>query len=97
MVYVVATFAGLVATAPVGAAAFVPHLIDRPVWYALALPVGAAYAAGLATGLWPNLDELRVNWGVDQVFEPQWSDDQREQAYAGWKKAVERSRGWVEE
>ncbi len=59
--------------------------------------LGAAYAAGLATGLWSNLDELRANWGVDQVFEPQWSEDQREQAYAGWKKAVERSRDWVEE
>jgi glycerol kinase len=59
--------------------------------------LGAAYAAGLATGLWSNLDELRANWGVDQVFEPQWSEDQREQAYAGWKKAVERSRDWVDE
>jgi glycerol kinase len=58
--------------------------------------LGAAYAAGLATSLWSNLDELRANWDVDRVFEPQWSKDQREHAYAGWKKAVERSRGWVE-
>ena len=58
--------------------------------------LGAAYAAGLATGLWSNLDELRANWGMDRTFEPQWSEDQRETAYAGWKKAVERSRGWVE-
>jgi len=58
--------------------------------------LGAAYAAGLATGLWSGLDELRANWGIDRVFEPQWSDDRRETAYAGWKRAVERSRGWME-
>jgi len=57
--------------------------------------LGAAYAAGLATGLWSDLDELRANWGVDRIFEPAWSEDRREEAYAGWKKAVERSRGWV--
>ncbi|MEE8389506.1 MAG: glycerol kinase GlpK [Anaerolineae bacterium] len=57
--------------------------------------LGAAYAAGLATGLWSNLDELRANWSVDRIFEPRWSEDQREQAYVGWKKAVERSRDWV--
>ncbi len=59
--------------------------------------LGAAYAAGLATGLWANLDELRANWGVDRTFEPQWSEGKREAAYTGWKKAVERSRDWVEE
>ena len=57
--------------------------------------LGAAYAAGLATGLWSNLDELRSNWAMDRVFEPQWDDDQREEGYAGWQKAVERTRGWV--
>jgi glycerol kinase len=59
--------------------------------------LGAAYAAGLATGLWSNLDELRTNWGVDRTFGPQWSEEKREAAYVGWKKAVERSRDWVEE
>ncbi|MCK4451131.1 MAG: glycerol kinase GlpK [Anaerolineae bacterium] len=59
--------------------------------------LGAAYAAGLATGLWSGLDELRANWCVDRVFEPQWDEARREEAYAGWKKAVERSRGWVGE
>ena len=58
--------------------------------------LGAAYAAGLATGLWAGLDELRVNWGVDRVFEPQWDEARREEAYAGWKRAVERSQGWVQ-
>ncbi len=59
--------------------------------------LGAAYAAGLATGLWSGLDELRANWGVDRVFEPRWDKARREAAYAGWQKAVERSRGWVAE
>jgi glycerol kinase len=59
--------------------------------------LGAAYAAGLATGLWSGLDELRANWSVDRIFEPAWDEARREEAYAGWKKAVERSRGWVRE
>ncbi|NLE43925.1 MAG: glycerol kinase GlpK [Chloroflexi bacterium] len=59
--------------------------------------LGAAYAAGLAAGLWTDLDELRANWGVDRVFEPTWSQDRREASYAGWKKAVERSRAWVDD
>ena len=58
--------------------------------------LGAAYAAGLATGLWSSLGQLRANWGVDRVFEPQWDEARREEGYAGWKKAVERSHGWVE-
>ena len=59
--------------------------------------LGAAYAAGLATGQWTGLDQLRSNWAVDRVFEPHWTDARRESAYAGWKKAVARSRAWVEE
>jgi len=58
--------------------------------------LGAAYAAGLAVGLWSDLEELRANWGVDRVFEPQWDEARREAAYGGWKRAVERSRGWVQ-
>ena len=57
--------------------------------------LGAAYAAGLAAGLWPDLETLRANWGVDRVFEPQWDEARREEQYAGWKRAVERTRGWV--
>jgi len=59
--------------------------------------LGAAYAAGLATGLWSGLDELQANWRIDRVFEPRWSVDRREEAYAGWKRAVERSKGWVDD
>ncbi len=58
--------------------------------------LGAAYLAGLATGYWSSLDEMRDNWQVDRVFEPTWSDDQREHGYHEWKKAVERTRGWLD-
>lgn len=58
--------------------------------------LGAAYMAGLATGVWQSTDDLRANWGVDRVFEPAWSEDQRAAGYRGWQKAVERARGWVE-
>ena len=58
--------------------------------------LGAAYMAGLATGLWENLEDLRANWGVDRVFKPKWTDEQREKAYKGWLKAIERTRNWVE-
>jgi glycerol kinase len=58
--------------------------------------LGAAYAAGLATGFWSGTDELRTNWAEDERWEPRWSDDQRRDGYAGWHKAVERTLGWVD-
>jgi glycerol kinase len=58
--------------------------------------LGAAYAAGLATGLWSGLDDLKANWGMDRAFEPAWSEERRTRGYAGWKRAVERTRDWVE-
>ena len=57
--------------------------------------LGAAYAAGLATGLWEGLDALEANWGEDRTFEPQWEETSREEGYKGWKKAVERAKNWV--
>jgi glycerol kinase len=58
--------------------------------------LGAAYAAGLASGVWRSLEELEAQWRADRRWEPTWSADRREQGYAGWKKAVERTFGWVE-
>jgi glycerol kinase len=57
--------------------------------------LGAAYAAGLAVGVWSDVDSLRSQWSVDREWEPRWSEDQRDTAYRGWKKAVERSLGWT--
>ena len=68
--------------------------VVRPV-VAETTALGAAYAAGLAVGIWTDLESLRSHWKVDREWEPRWSQDQREAAYAGWKKAVERSLDWV--
>ncbi len=57
--------------------------------------LGAAYAAGLAAGLWRSTDELRSHWRVDREFNPSLSADMRTEMYEGWKKAVEKSRGWI--
>ncbi|MFA1543791.1 glycerol kinase GlpK [Actinomadura monticuli] len=69
--------------------------VSRPV-VAETTALGAAYAAGLATGFWTTTDELRRNWNEDKRWEPTWNDDQRRIGYAGWKKAVERTYGWVD-
>jgi glycerol kinase len=59
--------------------------------------LGAAYAAGLATGFWKDTDELRANWHEDERWEPRWSEEQRAKGYAGWQKAVQRTLDWVDE
>ena len=58
--------------------------------------LGAAYLAGLAVGLWPDTAQLSRMWRPAETYEPKMSADQREGLYAGWKRAVERARGWVE-
>jgi glycerol kinase len=57
--------------------------------------LGAAYAAGLAAGVWGSLDELKAHWQAERVFEPGWNQNRRDAAYHGWQKAVEKARGWV--
>ena len=59
--------------------------------------LGAAYAAGLATGFWKDTDELRANWNEAERWEPRWSDEQRARGYAGWQKAVQRTLDWVDD
>ena len=56
--------------------------------------LGAAYLAGLAVGFWSSEQEVAEQWAIDRTFEPQMSEDQRNSLYAGWKRAVERSRNW---
>jgi glycerol kinase len=58
--------------------------------------LGAAYAAGLATGLWDGLDDLRAHWQQDRRFEPVMPVEEREQRYRTWQKAVSKSLDWVE-
>jgi glycerol kinase len=69
--------------------------VSRPV-VAETTALGAAYAAGLATGFWSSTGELKANWNESRRWEPQWNDQQREDGYAGWKKAVQRTLNWVE-
>jgi glycerol kinase len=57
--------------------------------------LGAAYAAGLATGLWSGLDQLRSQWREARRWMPQMAEDRRIALMSSWKKAVERSLGWV--
>jgi glycerol kinase len=59
--------------------------------------LGAAYAAGLATGFWDNLEDLRKNWAMDKTWEPRMDVGQREELYRNWKRAVERTFDWIEE
>ena len=57
--------------------------------------LGAAYLAGLAVGYWSGLDEIAAQWRVDAEFTPEMGVEQREGLYAGWRRAVERARGWI--
>jgi glycerol kinase len=58
--------------------------------------LGAAYAAGLATGFWSEVEDLRANWGKDKEWQPQMDAAEREREYGFWKKAVTRTFDWVE-
>ncbi len=58
--------------------------------------LGAAYAAGLAVGLWRDTDELRELWAEDRRWEPAIDDATREHGIARWHQAVERTLDWVE-
>lgn len=58
--------------------------------------LGAAYLAGLAVSFWESPQEVADQWAIDRTFEPSMSAEQREELYAGWKKAVSRSQGWAE-
>jgi glycerol kinase len=58
--------------------------------------LGAAFAAGLATGFFKDLDDLRSQWQEDQSWTPRLDSVSRERLYAQWKKAVTRSFDWAE-
>ena len=58
--------------------------------------LGAAYAAGLATGFWSEVEDLRANWGKDKEWTPQMDPQEREKEYGFWKKAVTRTFDWLD-
>ena len=57
--------------------------------------LGAAFLAGLGTGVWSSTDDLRETWQLDRRFEPSGSRADAETAYTRWKDAVGRSRSWA--
>jgi glycerol kinase len=66
-----------------------PAIVETTAW-------GAAALAGLAVGFWRDLDEVAAIRRVDRRFEPTMADAERDRLVRGWRRAVERSRGWVE-
>jgi len=57
--------------------------------------LGAAYAAGLATGVWSSTDDVCANWHEAARWAPRMDADEVEHRYARWREAVERSLEWV--
>ena len=73
-------------------------LLQRPVVRPTVLEttaLGAAYLAGLATGVYGSLEDIASNWKEDRRFEPRISEGDSERRRARWREAVERSKGWA--
>lgn len=58
--------------------------------------MGAAYLAGLATGVWHDRTELQSRWQAARTFTPAMHEARRTQLYHGWREAVRRSQNWLE-
>jgi glycerol kinase len=59
--------------------------------------LGAAYAAGLAVGYWPNTQSLRKNWRKSAEWKPSMAATTRDAGYRKWKKAVQRTLDWIDD
>jgi glycerol kinase len=70
--------------------------VVRPI-VAETVSLGAAYAAGLAVGFWPDTDALRANWHKAAEWLPQMDGAERERGYRKWRKAVTRAMDWVDD
>ncbi|HYM15158.1 MAG TPA: glycerol kinase GlpK [Dehalococcoidia bacterium] len=57
--------------------------------------LGASYLAGLATGFWRSQEEIRRIWRAGGTFEPRMNAGEREALVSGWRRAVERAKGWA--
>jgi glycerol kinase len=78
---------------------FLADVLDAPVvrpMIAETVSLGAAYAAGLAVGYWPDLEGLRRNWHRAAQWLPAMDPARRESEYANWRRAVERTFDWVQ-
>jgi glycerol kinase len=54
--------------------------------------LGAAYLAGLAVGVWSDLDDLEAFWRIDRAFEPALSAAERDRLWSGWRDAIRKCR-----
>jgi glycerol kinase len=68
--------------------------VIRPV-IAETTALGAAYAAGLAEGIWGSTDDLRAHWAEDRRFLPAMGEDRRQALFHRWQQAVQRTLDWV--
>ncbi len=59
--------------------------------------LGAAYLAGLAVGFWNDKECIKENWKLEKEFRSNLDKELREKYYKGWKRAVDRSKNWIEE
>ena len=59
--------------------------------------LGAAYLAGLAVGFWNGIEDLKDQWGIDQIFKPKMKHSVAQSYLKEWHKAVSRSKNWIEE
>ncbi|MFB6395541.1 glycerol kinase GlpK [Polymorphospora lycopeni] len=78
---------------------FLADVLDVPVvrpTVAETTCLGAAYAAGLAVGYWPDLDTLRAQWREDARWRPAMDSAHRDRELAQWRKAVARTLDWVD-
>jgi glycerol kinase len=77
---------------------FIADVLNIPVMRPMAIEtvsLGAAYAAGLAVGYWPDLEVLHRNWHRAAQWLPAMNDEHRETEYENWHRAVERAFGWI--
>jgi glycerol kinase len=78
---------------------FQADMLDVPVVRPLVTEttaLGAAYAAGLSSGFWKTMDELKKHWGEDKRWIPVMKHEVREEKYRQWNKAVEKTFNWVD-
>ena len=77
---------------------FIADVLSVPVVRPMAaetVSLGAAYAAGLAVGYWPDLEGLRRNWHRAAQWLPGMDPGRRDAEYENWRRAVERSFDWI--
>jgi glycerol kinase len=58
--------------------------------------LGAAFLAGLGSGVWKSTDQLRETWALDRRFEPAGDRATADAAHRRWRDAVERCKGWAD-